>query len=65
VEALKAANERGMSTVAFVGRPGSPMERASDHVLRVTGPSTARIQEGQMLLGHTIVELVERELCES
>lgn len=65
VDALEAARERGIVTVALVGAPGSPMEQASDHVLRVVGPNTARIQEAQMLVGHTIFELVERELCES
>jgi D-sedoheptulose 7-phosphate isomerase len=64
IEALAAARERGMVTVALVGAADSPMEQASQHVFRVSGPSTARIQEGQMLLGHTIFELVERELCE-
>jgi D-sedoheptulose 7-phosphate isomerase len=64
IEALAAARERRMVTVALVGDAGSPMEEASEHVLRVSGPSTARIQEGQMLLGHTIFELVERELCD-
>lgn len=64
IDALEAAREREMLTVALVGAAGSPMESASEHVLRVRGPSTARIQEGQMLLGHTIFELVERELCE-
>jgi D-sedoheptulose 7-phosphate isomerase len=63
IEAISAARERRMVTVALVGAAGSPMEEASDHVLRVAGPNTARIQEGQMLVGHTIVELVERELC--
>lgn len=38
------------------------MEAHADHVLRVPGPSTARIQEGQMVLAHTLMELVEREL---
>jgi hypothetical protein len=52
-------------TVALVGAADSPMEQASQHVFRVSGPSTARIQEGQMLLGHTIFELVERELCQA
>jgi D-sedoheptulose 7-phosphate isomerase len=64
IEALTAARERGMVTVALVGAADSPMERASEHVLRVPGPSTARIQEGQMLIGHTIFELVEQELCD-
>lgn len=63
IAAVGAARERGIVTVAFVGAPGSPMEAAAEHVLRVPGPSTARIQEGHMVLGHTIVELVERELC--
>jgi D-sedoheptulose 7-phosphate isomerase len=63
VGALDAARDLGLVTVALVGGAGSPMEALCDHVLRVEGPSTARIQEGQMVLGHTIVELVERELC--
>ena len=64
VRALAAARENGMVTVALVGMAGSPMEAASQYALRVPGPSTARIQEGQMLLGHAIIELVERELCD-
>jgi D-sedoheptulose 7-phosphate isomerase len=63
VNALKAAAERGLVTVALVGSPHSPMAEAAEHVLAVAGPNTARIQEGQMLLGHAIFELVERELC--
>jgi D-sedoheptulose 7-phosphate isomerase len=63
IDAIAAARERQMVTVALVGAAGSPMEKESEHVLRVPGPNTARIQEGQMLLGHTIIELVERELC--
>jgi D-sedoheptulose 7-phosphate isomerase len=63
VAALAAGAERGLITVALVGAADSPMGTAADHVLAVPGPSTARIQEGQMLLGHAIFELVERELC--
>lgn len=63
IGALEAARERGLVTVTLVGGSGSSMERVSEHVLRVPGASTARIQEAQMLVGHTIFELVERELC--
>ena len=63
VEAIQAGRELGMVTVALVGNAGSPVEQASDYALRVPGPSTARIQEGQMLLAHIIFELVERDLC--
>ena len=62
VDALQAAREKEIITVALVGAGDTPMAEASDHVLTVRGPSTARIQEGQMLLGHAIFELVEREL---
>lgn len=63
IDALVAAREIGIVTVGFVGAPGSAMEEAADYVLRVEGPGTARIQEGHMILGHTVFELVERELC--
>ena len=63
IRALEAARERGIATVALVGPAGSPMEAAADFVLRVDGPGTARIQEGQMLVAHTIFEAVESELC--
>jgi D-sedoheptulose 7-phosphate isomerase len=63
VQAIAAARELGLVTVAFVGDPGSPMEANADHVLHVRGPGTARIQEGQMVLAHTIIELIERELA--
>ena len=65
IRALEAASEREMVTVALVGGAGSAIERVSEHVLRVPGPNTARIQEAQMLVGHTIFELVERELCDA
>lgn len=63
IDALVAARDLGIVTVAFVGARGSPMERVADHVLSVDGPGAARIQEGHMILGHTIFELVERDLC--
>jgi len=63
VAALKVAREIGLITVAFVGRPDCTMAHYAAHVICVEGSGTARIQEGQMLVGHTIFESVERELC--
>jgi D-sedoheptulose 7-phosphate isomerase len=65
VAALEAARRHGMVTVAFVGQPGSPMEAIADHCLRAPGARTSGIQEGHLLLGHVVFELVERELCQS
>jgi D-sedoheptulose 7-phosphate isomerase len=63
VAALEAARAKDMVPVALVGEPGSPIEDVADHALTVPAPRTAGIQEGHLLLGHTIFELVERELC--
>jgi D-sedoheptulose 7-phosphate isomerase len=63
VAALNAARNAGLSTIALVGRPDCTMAELADHVVCVPGTSTARVQEGHMLIGHTIFELVERELC--
>jgi D-sedoheptulose 7-phosphate isomerase len=63
VAALIAADEIGLSTIALVGRRDCPMAEIAGHVICVQGPNTARIQEGQMLVGHTIFESVERALC--
>ena len=62
-QAMEAAREIGMATIAFVGDPGSPIAELADHVLSVPGASTARVQEAHQVLGHTLIELVERELC--
>ena len=61
--ALAAGHEEAMVTVAFVGVAGSPAQNVADHALCVPGRRTAGIQEGHMVLGHAIFELVERELC--
>ena len=39
------------------------MQEVADHALTVPAARTAGIQEGHLLFGHAIFELVERELC--
>lgn len=65
IRALEAAGSCGMATIALVGGDGSSAAAAAaDIAISVDGPSTARIQEVHKLLGHTILEIVERELCD-
>jgi D-sedoheptulose 7-phosphate isomerase len=64
VAALRAARETGLATIVLVGRPDCPMAELADHTICVEGANTARIQEGQMVVGHTIFEAVERALCD-
>lgn len=61
--AIEAARELGLSTVGFTGRSGGGLASSVDYCLRVPTDETARIQEGYMLVGHTICELVERALA--
>jgi D-sedoheptulose 7-phosphate isomerase len=63
VAALDAARQARLVTIGLVGRADCAMAGRADHTICVPGASTARIQEGQMLVGHAIFELVERELC--
>lgn len=63
VAALQAANAIGMTTVAFVGQLDCAMAREANLVVCVRGPGAARIQEGHMIVGHTLFEIIERELC--
>lgn len=63
VAALRTGAAKELKTVAIVGRADCAMAATASHVICVRGPSTARIQEGQMLVGHTIFEAVERALC--
>lgn len=65
VAALNAAREQSMVTVAFVGAPGSAAEQAAEHCLCVPSARTAGVQEGHIILGHVVFEMIESELCEA
>jgi D-sedoheptulose 7-phosphate isomerase len=63
IAALKAAGETALATIALVGTLDCEMADYADHVIAVAGANTARIQEGHMLVGHTIFGRIESELC--
>lgn len=63
VNALDAARELGAWTLAMTGEGGGKLAERADLALRVPSRLTPRIQEGHILLGHTICELVELTLC--
>lgn len=64
IAALHAARQRDMVTIALVGPDRSLVTGAAHTVISIDGPSAARIQESHKLLGHTILEIVERQLSE-
>ncbi len=60
--ALRQAREDGLVTVGFTGRDGGEMPTLCDYLLRTPSDATPRIQEGHILMGHTICCLVEQQL---
>lgn len=62
VAALRAARERGATTIALAGRGGAGLAPVADHLLLVPSDDAPRVQEGHLVIGHTICEIVERAL---
>jgi D-sedoheptulose 7-phosphate isomerase len=63
LEGLRAARELGLLTIGVTGDGGAQRMRAlCDHLLTIPAVPTQQIQEGTMLVLHTICELVEHSL---
>ena len=63
IRAAEAARRVGATVVALLGRDGGALAGLCDEVVIVPSEDTSRIQELQLAIDHTIVELVERELA--
>lgn len=63
VEALRAAGELGLTTVAMTGAEPRDAGAAAEITIAVPSAETPRIQECQMLAAHVICEWVEAELA--
>jgi len=62
VEAMRAAQARGMVVIALTGRDGGAMAkmvRAQDFHLNVSHPRTMRVQEVHLLVVHCLCEVVD------
>jgi D-sedoheptulose 7-phosphate isomerase len=63
LEGLRAARELGLLTIGVTGEGGAERMRAlCDHLLTIPAEQTPQVQEGTMLVLHTICELVEHRL---
>lgn len=60
LRAVTEAKQLGISSVGFTGGAGGKLGNLCDIELRMPSDDTARIQEGHMIVGHTICELVEK-----
>lgn len=62
VQALVKAREMGIYTVGMTGESGGKMANLCDVLITIPETDTPRIQEGHILVGHIICEIVEREM---
>lgn len=62
INAIKAAHEKGMTVIGFLGKDGGKMKELCDYPLIVPSEKTPRIQEIHTLTIHLLCELIEREL---
>jgi D-sedoheptulose 7-phosphate isomerase len=60
--AVAAAREAGLATIGITGPRGDQLAELCDHCIRIPAEQTPQIQEGTMLVLHTICELVEHDL---
>jgi D-sedoheptulose 7-phosphate isomerase len=63
LDGLATSRARGLTTIALTGPSAADLEAAADLLIAVPGPSTARVQEGQLTVLHIICDLVEREVA--
>ena len=62
IRAVEAARQQGVWTLGLLGRDGGVLKDMVDVALVVPSPTTARIQEMHILMGHTLCGLIEEEL---
>jgi len=62
LRALRVAKEMGLMTIVLLGKDGGLAKDLADKALVIPSDSTARIQEGHILVGHILCEVIEQEL---
>ena len=62
LRAFETAKEIGMTTVGLTGNMGGNMAKLCDFLLAVPSDDTPKIQEGHLVLGHTLCGLVENSI---
>jgi D-sedoheptulose 7-phosphate isomerase len=59
LHATIVARELGLVTVGFTGKDGGELGRIVQHHINVPHPSTARVQEIHIMVGHILCELAD------
>lgn len=62
VNAIKQCKEMGIKTIGFTGENIGLMDELCDVMVKIPSSDTPRIQEGHILAGHILCEIVEKEM---
>ena len=62
IEAVNQAKTQGVTTIVFTGASGGKVAPLADLAIKIPSDETQHIQEGHILTGHIICEIVEKEL---
>ena len=62
LNALQVAKEKNLKSIGFLGSNGGKCKDIVDIPIIVPSDNTQRIQETHLLLGHILLELIEREM---
>ncbi len=62
IAALRAAKRRDMVTIGMTGESGGQLKAEVEYCICVPSADTPRIQEGHILVGHIVSELVEQAI---
>jgi D-sedoheptulose 7-phosphate isomerase len=62
IRAVEVARSIGIRTIGLLGRDGGQLRGLCDLAIVVASPTTARIQEAHIFIGHTLCAMVESRL---
>jgi D-sedoheptulose 7-phosphate isomerase len=62
LQAFQEARSQGLVTLGMTGNRGGPMLELCDFLLEVPSGDTPKIQEGHLVLGHTLCGLIENSM---
>ncbi len=62
VAAIEVAHQQGLTVIGMTGLKGGDFAALCDFALITPSDSTPRVQEGHIVMGHVLCELVERAL---
>jgi len=63
VRGMQVARRVGMATAALTGRTGGVLKGLVEYCLCIPSDETPRIQEGHILIGHVVCEIIEESLA--